>query len=186
MIHREVERQFPNLRRFDLRSVDVFIFHSDPDDFAESLNVVVVKGTVPVSESQREKTADAIQEEYRSLGISPQEFSSRVARFAERDCFVFSYTAVFVGQEVRQTQYMVPGIDVTYVVTGSCKVADQGRFEPIFNKAMESFEVTGRGLSVWASLPRSVQWALVGGGLGLVLAVMMRILRMGRTTSIAP
>jgi hypothetical protein len=168
---REGMRQFSNLQSIDFSNIDVLVFDDNPDDFAESINVVVSKGRLPVSESQLSEASGSIQDVYRSVGISPRNFSARIARFADRECFVFSYTVNMDGQEMSQTQYLVPGEDVSYIVTCTAISTDQGRYEPVFLRAMQSFKVTGSGLSFWEGLPQWLRWAIIGGGIGLAWPV---------------
>jgi len=170
LLQSEVQDRFSNLRDVDFRKVDVMAFNGDRDDFAESINVVVQRGRAPVSESAIAEASSAIQNQYRSLGLSPRNFASRVAQYAGRDCFVFSYDVAFDGVDISQTQYVVPGSNVMYFVTCTSKFNDHAHYQPIFEQMMQSFAVTGSGLAFWQGLPW-LMGALIGGGTGLAWGV---------------
>ncbi len=171
-MQRELRTEFSNLIDIDLDKIDSVAFDGTDDGFAETLNVVVMPRVAPVSASALTDAKASLLRQYRSMGLNPRNFTGSLARIADRDCFVFSYTAHFDESEVWQTQYMVPGEDVTYIVTCTAEASERERYRPVFDAVMQSFEVTGSGLGFWEGLPKPLRFALIGGGFGLIYSVL--------------
>lgn len=173
----ETSELFPKLKSVDFNQVDSFLFDPHIDAFCESINVVVTPKTIPVTESQRDEFSQFIQNQYKTMGLTTKEFTSRIQQYADRDCYVYDYNFTLEGINIHQTQYMVPGHDVTYIATCSVAVEDFDQYQPIFEAAMQTFKLTGTGPNFWERLPQPVQWGIIGGGIGIIFSLISSLFR---------
>ncbi len=178
----EAQRHFQNLRDVDLSQIAVMFFNPEDVEFASNLNVVFVKDRVRPSESNRQKLIDEMKGEYRRMGLAITGFVGEIRTIAGQQSLAVSYNSTIGDMKVSQRQYVVPGGRGTYIVTCTTTQADRDKYEPIFEQAIGTLQVDPpTGLAALTSdIPRPLLLAVVGGAIGLIVAIVVGIARKAR------
>lgn len=177
-----VAEKFPKLASLDFNQIDAFIFDPKQDDFAESINIVITPQSVPVSKSQIQSISTYLQDQFETSGLSISNLQGSITSCANRNSYVFDYYMKTDHQMLWQMQYMVPGKNVTYIITCTAKAESLDQYIPSFTTAMQTFTTADAGPNFWQRLPRPVRVGIFGGIFGILFAAGSTLLKNRFTT----
>lgn len=159
----------------DLNRMAVIVFDPQDDDFIESLNVVITQGKIPVNGNSRQEHARIITRQMRNAGVELKNVRSEIVSFSGRKAISVRWTIdnPLMSGSVSQWQVAMPGRNQTYILTASAGIKNFAIYESSFRMIFESFVTDGGKLGFWHSLPRSLQYAVIGGAAGAVFGALI-------------
>jgi len=167
-----------NLRHVDLNRVAVLVYNPAATEFAESLNVVVTRGALPISPEACDKYAATVSEGYRQAGGSVSDVNVSFAAVAGLDALTIRFLASWphVRPSIRHWQVSIPNKRQTFVVTCSARDGDWLRLEPVFERMLGSLRIEPDTTPSFGTLPGYAKGAIIGGIVGgmigfLIMAV---------------
>lgn len=163
VLTQEVKTQLNKLGNVNLDRVAVVAFDPAEDEFAETMNVVVSPGRIPLDEQGvEEKLARAIRTQYSEAGVSVSSLKASLHTFGVHKGLLVESQMGMQGVDIRQWQVMIPGGKQSYIVTCTASSDEFDSFQPLFTAAIATMQID-EGLS---GVPGWLINALVGGAIG--------------------
>lgn len=161
----------PNIQQVDLNRIAVLVYNPASREFAESLNVVVSRGAMPINDKTRGEYASAVTDGYRKAGGSVTEVNVSVIQAAGRDAMTIRFLASWprVNNAIRHWQVAVPDKRQTFIFTCSARDADWARLEPVFERMINSVQIEQDAAPSFDTLPGYARDILIGGIVGALI-----------------
>ena len=147
-------------------------------DFAWNFNVLVAPDRIPVTEVGKEKLARMLKAQFAARRVNLEGFQASFAEFNGVKGIRLDYSWSHPRSDlvVRQIQAAVPVGGRTVILTCSADEYGFAAAEPVFQEVLESLEVNSGLADLWFGLPRAVRYGLIGGLVGLVMALGKKLL----------
>ncbi|MBI5684128.1 MAG: HEAT repeat domain-containing protein [Verrucomicrobia bacterium] len=167
-IARVLKSVAPNIQQADMNRVAVLVYDAASREFAESLNVVVSRGAMPINDQSREQYAAAVTDGYRRASGNVTDINVSVTQVAGRDAMTIRFLASWpqVNKFVRHWQVAVPAKCQTFIFTCSARDADWARLEPVFERMINSVQLEPDIASSFDTLPGYARGIIIGGLIG--------------------
>ena len=175
----EAGAMFNKLGNVNWNAMAVVIFNPEEDEFAESVNVVVAPGVLPLGEDAGSEIADQVVAQYSSLGIDFDLVKMERTTARGKDALSITADVEMPGfdRPLRQRQVIVPGRTQTYIVTCGAFQEDFEEYEPVFTQVVDSLQVDSGVGGVWYCLPTVIRYAIIGGLVGLAFSVVSSVFK---------
>jgi hypothetical protein len=168
----------PNLKHVDLNRIDVLVYNAASQEFAESLNVVVTRGAIPINEETRNKYAGMVTDGYRQAGASLFDVKTSVAHVAGTNALTIRFLAAWPRVQrivIRHWQTSVPGKRKTFIVTCSARDGDWTRLEPVFERMVNSLRIEPDTAPSWDALPGYAKGMIIGAVIGGLIGLLIKL-----------
>jgi len=139
----EARSMFDKLGNVNWSAMAVVIFNPEEGESAESVNVVVAPGVLPLDEGADAEIADQAAAQYSLLGLDFDLVKVERTTVQDKDALSITGDVEMPGfdRPLRQRQVIVAGRTQTYIVTcGACR-EDFEEYEPVFAQVVDSLQV---------------------------------------------
>jgi hypothetical protein len=166
-------RSWLDKNRVSLSQVTMVLVRVAPEEFVESLNVVVTPQEIPIKQETIAKLLTTLTQQYGSLGATIKNLNARLQNVDANEVIVVDFDSRLPGVAfpMHQRQVFFPGGGKTYIVTCTAKPETFPKYEPTFDTILASFTVpapTAQGFDlkrIWGGARNGAIFGAVAGAL---------------------
>jgi hypothetical protein len=117
----EIRQRFPQMRNIDFNKLETSAYDTSCEGFLENVNIVMVRGQMPLSNDAITQVADALEKQYADLGMNPSIVSSKISSVGKNDAAVVhcEIDSHYSNGRIQQLLAMMPADRETYIITFS-------------------------------------------------------------------
>jgi hypothetical protein len=164
----------------DLSRISMVLLRKGEGEFLENLNVVVENQQIPLDANSVKQLTDAITQQYRQMGVTPEGFEARVEQVGGREALVANYQIRIPGMPdlMRQKQVMFPGGGKTFIITCTAPASTLEEHRSTFDTVLSSFQApapVAKGFSFDNMIITGLVGAIVGGLVAALFAIKRKL-----------
>jgi hypothetical protein len=136
-------RQWLSKNRIDLNRLSVVLLRPGTGDFIENMNVVVENQAMPIDSNTIRKLLTEIPDQYRTLGVTLQDFRISTKKYGEHETIVLDYQtkSSLSPLQLTQKQVFFSGGGKTFIVTCTATQNTMAQYVTAFEEILNKMQI---------------------------------------------